>query len=64
LDIADGSADGGFGATATAINNSGEVVGSYDASEGNDFTPSDFPLATARAFLYRENQLFDIGTVG
>jgi probable HAF family extracellular repeat protein len=58
--IATGSGDGGFGSAAEAINNSGWVVGSYDAGG----TPALPGSATARAFLCRNGTTYDIGTLG
>jgi probable HAF family extracellular repeat protein len=61
--IAMGSTDGGFGSSVGGINNLGVVVGSYDAG-GTVTNPPAQDAATPRAFLYRNGQQFDIGTLG
>jgi probable HAF family extracellular repeat protein len=62
--IANGSNDGGFASQAWAVNNSGWVVGSYDAG-GTVTTPAPYPgSATARAFLYRNGITYALGTLG
>jgi chitinase len=64
FDIAPGSNDGGFSSSVGGNNNRGEVVGSYDAG-GTITNPPALPgAATARAFLYRNGQLYDVGTLG
>ena len=62
--IAGGGDDGGFSSSSAAVNNSGWVVGSYDAG-GTVTNPAPYPTsATARAFLYRNGITYDIGTLG
>ena len=59
--IATGSSEG-FSAAATAINNRGEAVGSCDG--GETFNSDSHLGDAARAFLYRNNTLIDLGTLG
>jgi probable HAF family extracellular repeat protein len=62
--VAYGSQDGSFASNASAVNNSGWVVGSYDAG-GTVTVPAAYPgSATARAFLYRNGTTYDLGTLG
>jgi probable HAF family extracellular repeat protein len=61
IDIAQGTTDGGAQATAVAINNSGDVVGSYDAGPPLHLYPG---FGFSHAYLYRNNLLTDIGTLG
>jgi probable HAF family extracellular repeat protein len=63
VSIAGGSQDGGFASAAWAVNNSGWVVGSYDAG-GTVTVPVAAPgSANARAFLYRNGITYDLGTL-
>jgi probable HAF family extracellular repeat protein len=57
--IANGSSEG-FSAAATAINNRGDAVGTTDGGFDFDVRLGDVP----RAFLYRNNTLIDLGTLG
>jgi probable HAF family extracellular repeat protein len=52
--IAYGASDGDIGATVSGINNQGQVVGTYNPS--NHYN--------VNAFLYRNGQLLDLGTLG
>jgi probable HAF family extracellular repeat protein len=61
-DIAQGTGDGGFAASATAINNPGDATGSYDA--GPVFHIPSRSYGAPRAFLYRGGRFTDIGTLG
>ena len=61
IDIAQGTADGGAQATATGINNRGDVVGSYDAGP---FVNFGYGFGISHAYLYRNGILTDIGTLG
>jgi probable HAF family extracellular repeat protein len=61
IDIAQGTTDGGAQATATGINNRGDVVGSYDAAP---FLNLGLGFGISHAYLYRNNLLTDIGTLG
>ena len=60
IDIAQGTTDGGAEATASGINNRGEVVGTYDA--GPTINPQLFGYS--HAYVYRNGFLSDIGTLG
>jgi probable HAF family extracellular repeat protein len=60
--IAPGSSDGGFSSAAAAVNNSGEVAGSYAEVDAiwNPITG----YWHARGFLYRNGMFADIGSLG